>query len=730
MSSIAHINADSTPPTVVPYTQYQQAMTRIQHLEHEVGQLRTELQWRDNLDRVPASTMSQNQKAALRGVVKAIQKAEPVAEGKYQGMVQIESWNLARKLGMSKNTFLDHVSYCADLGIIKKSTEKIRDPDTYQITATNLYVAPTELTAQPLRYRAEKDRNHGGDRHCKCGSNRLIKKVTRRVLIVCEDCGTVYSDEKTEETTMLNGNLDSQFDVTASAQTIESDPQGQFDYTAPEGVQNTELVTYNTQDQCNQLDVLALPEPSFPITPPPVFSSSEDATAYLIDWLQKRRGIDRKGNQGRMIFATGSVIPADKYKSKPVHYQPDIAAYLSGRLDHIYGSWLRRPDGLTYVLSFDLDKPEHHALHKELQEQLAAAGVPSIYWVRGMNGRERGHLEIYFDRPVDPDRARAWSIEMCPALAEVTECFPAGEKHSNALSWPLYQRIENQVQACTPIAQLCVGEAIQGDVTDRHQLAFLIQRSLVSAHQVEAFDPPISAEVETISLKRNEMCNANEQRTTSGGGLLESSVRTPLSDRDIVKLVIAEFNDSHSWEDVTFPWGGVENGRFRQGERGEKTASVVIDQDKQYACDYGDLGGRYPRKLDKYEVWIRANGVNKKMDLDERCREYRRREKIEQRSACTEARTFEQAKPKNSALAVPSSSHPVQEPSYDAMCDYIKNYGLDHGYPLLEVETEGQRIQIGGEAVAWNRFILMPVATKEQRIALYRYLTHHDIYDF
>jgi len=89
--------------------------------------------------------MSQNQKAALKVTLQAIQHKTPDTDG----LVQIESWHLCKKAGMSKGTFLDHLAYCADLGILRKRTEQVRDPESQQVIATNYFVGTTELTAYP-----------------------------------------------------------------------------------------------------------------------------------------------------------------------------------------------------------------------------------------------------------------------------------------------------------------------------------------------------------------------------------------------------------------------------------------------------------------------------------------------------------------------------------------------------------------------------------------------------
>ncbi len=82
---------------------------------------------------------------------------------------------------------------------------------------------------------------------------------------------------------------------------------------------------------------------------------------------------------------------------------------------------------------------------------------------------------------------------------------------------------------------------------------------------------------------------------------------------------------------------------------------------------------------------------------------------------------------RDSALAVPASTAD-QELSYGAMCDYIEAYGVEHGYPSVDVEVDGVLVQILEGERAWKRFLIMPVATREQRIAVYRYLVVRDVF--
>src|SRR5204862_6783666 len=96
----------------------------------------------------------------------------------------------------------------------------------------------------------------------------------------------------------------------------------------------------------------------------------------------------------------------------------------------------------------DLDTPEQNARAQDYLLDLARSGTAPVYWTRHANGRERGHLELYFDRPVNPEAARQWAISVCPDLTDVEECFPCDgktNKQKSALSWPLHQSIGGEV---------------------------------------------------------------------------------------------------------------------------------------------------------------------------------------------------------------------------------------------------------------------------------------------
>jgi hypothetical protein len=114
----------------------QRAEARIRQLEQENSALRNEIRWIDRLLAVPASIMSPSHKVTLRAAVKAYQQGTPDENG----LVQIESWNLCKTVGQSKQTFLENLTYCTEkLGILTKKRERLVESDTNDYT-TNLFI--------------------------------------------------------------------------------------------------------------------------------------------------------------------------------------------------------------------------------------------------------------------------------------------------------------------------------------------------------------------------------------------------------------------------------------------------------------------------------------------------------------------------------------------------------------------------------------------------------------
>src|SRR5580765_2610791 len=170
---------------MIPLTEH---LRIVKEKDQKIHYLQKQLRYRDELDSVPATIMSQNQKAALSRTVKEIEASKPGPDGWF---LLPDTNELSKSVGQSPKTYQKCLTYCDAIGNLEKKTKQVRDEDTKQVLYTETYVKPTNLTPYPRLYEAEKARNHGGDRlRCKCGSERIKKKVT----YICMDCGEVHSE--------------------------------------------------------------------------------------------------------------------------------------------------------------------------------------------------------------------------------------------------------------------------------------------------------------------------------------------------------------------------------------------------------------------------------------------------------------------------------------------------------------------------------------------------------
>ncbi len=516
---------------------------------------------------------------------------------------------LADEVGMSPDTFGSRLQRIAETsGAMAYRRE--REPAQDGTPVLRVYVAPTPALATPeqivLPPAGKTGAGHGGKRvkACtSCGSHNLVE--TRQV--VCADCSTVQEEKRFYP---VNAHEDTipQDDASLTQEQKNATPQDDAslnqDFVVPATPQLDEVllpVTTNILPQVSPSSV-AIVEPE---------SENErdgkmtDGNSVLETWLARRIG----NVPHQFIFATGKMTAADKYFSLPKGYTPDISAYLRGELGHIYGSIPLNTNGTTQLLSFDCDTTERALRKNDILRMLANAGASPICWQRRPG---RWHLEIYFDTPINAQAAYQWAIQACPLLAEFEECYPVKgieDKRNQRLSWPLWYRdgdqvIECQASALFPSMDSPIYSA--GVQSDLERLVVLVAQAVTPASLIPVL-PIVAQELH----KRNAPVVV----------LLEKpSLRTPvgMSDSDVAKAVIKAWNNEHTWEEIS----DVQSGRFLASWRGERTPSVVIDQDGEHACDYGNHGN-WPKKVDKFEAWCLIEKRNKKAELAKLCAEYR-----------------------------------------------------------------------------------------------------------
>jgi len=335
----------------------------------------------------------------------------------------------------------------------------------------------------------------------------------------------------------------------------------------------------------------------------------------LESWLKQRIG------HGRVIVSTGDLEYSKKYKTKKVGYIPDLAAYVRGDPEHIYGSRPALPDGTTYLLGFDCDTPELEKKYRYIMFRLALAGIASVCWKRRLG---RFHLEVYLDRAVDRKAFYAFLLRICPDLAAIPECFPVGSDQNTGgqdrsdfpYSWPLWYRIGEQVYACAADFMFPdrPGELVSspGIQSDRAGLTWLVAQAVTQAALIPALPAPAPEE---------------------GGALLESPLEVqpsgPYSDtEDLVPVVLAAINERLTWEGIAALCGGLRGDRFLSPTHDEDKPSVVIVSSR-YASDFGCTPSGRPETRDKFGWLCAARGLDQTAELNRLITEYRHKGQVQ-----------------------------------------------------------------------------------------------------
>ncbi len=519
-------------------------------------------------------------------------------------------YGVAKRLGIHANTVSKSFKNLETYKMIKRdyTLDTEREREYLDITLTDLPTQPQRLQDKTLRKMAEagkkpKQKTPDGNGSAlplqlscpSCGEDENLQ-------VTCRTCGTTGNLEefaegpqgddavivRAEVQAALIARLTTQ---PAAPQAAPPEPRVIESTLTPLAEQNMQAEGYNTNFV------------QYSNNAPQVSTQVNSPGAVIAAWLEKRIGRERGA---RIIWATGAPTSEKKYMAKPADYQPDIRRYIKGEREHIYGSYLGRPDGSTWVLSFDFDTNEAglDARHEDLLRQLAQAGAAPIYWQRANN---RGHFELYFSEPVNANRAREWVISVCPALAAVEEVYPARDKQNSPISWPLWQRKGDTVFPCTGKACFAgSSQVITFSPMERRELARGVEAAVTPASLI-----PPAPEPEPPAQKPGAPGALDFEQPAAG---------------DIARLVIEEFNRRITWEELIERCGGANaNGKFAAVWRGERTPSCKVDADGRAACDYGRIGN-WPKKFDKYQLWCWLEGIDKRVDLARRCQAYRDRQ--------------------------------------------------------------------------------------------------------
>jgi len=611
---------------------YREAYNELSESYNQLSQKET---FRDCLFAVSPGTLTISHKASIDATVRYLQAHE--RDRDERGYIKMDAYACAGMAGQSYGTLLtnwgvtsrelrihDGDEVQTDIGNVPvfdrlvvriKTDDRERYPQGYYLET---YMKERDILLHPDQYKAGTPIEWGGKRkdagrrkckHCDVWMRAQDHIRTAQREHICPKCHRHEWDEVRTVSDDVPPTPDNDEPINEPVEGPEAS-KNQVDFCSPEGLDDAEIEASKPPlDEVYPSPLLRQVESSPLVsinTPPcPEPQAPFDPDVIYTEWLQRQHG------QGQIIYATGRVNASDKYKSEEVGYSPKIDAYLRGDLDHIYGSNPLFEDGSTYFLWFDFDEkqPEHDAHYKEYMAQLAAGGVASLYFPRRPG---RGHFGIALNARVDAQAAYDFVIALCPALATVNECFPIGDKVKQRISWPFFQRIGDQVQACRCIAMMPSGVLLRSDgiVANRRGLARILDAALTPASLVAAFvlrrpsPPEAPPDVGGVLLDSPLPCSSNEDTD------------------DFAPVVCAEMNNALSWQEAAGFDNPIRNGRFRATWRKEDTASVVIDKDGEHATDYGRADKRL-KKLDRYEVYCLTHRIDKTEDLKQRIRKRR-----------------------------------------------------------------------------------------------------------
>src|SRR6266567_4497305 len=588
------------PPGINPDWSKEQLWEIITEERADAERLRAALRLSDNILAVKTDTLKPGHKVTRLALEKELTRHTPDAGG----WIKIDTWAIEKDSDTDVATVRKHLTYFKKLGIIDKRTVRIdlgKNPVTGKKEyTTDYYVKKQAYFQQPLAYHPpEEVRKQGRARD---GAGRGHKRH-------CQHCG----GEQGDAYNIFYCYKCKQW----SHEVVNESPEIQVELADPDG---TRALVIQEEEEAAIETIKLSPSP----TPPHreiqlEFADSEqdegpitarlaplDWRPTITAWLEKRIGEHIAGEK-RIIAATGKLEYRQKYYYKDEDYIPDIARYLAGDPEHVYGSRVYTADGFTWLLCYDIDQKHLDERHIEFMTRLAAAGVASLYFQRRPG---RGHLEIHFTSLIDALAAHQWILSIVPELAGC-EWFPHGKQ---PLSWPLWQRIGSEVTECATEAmhpdRLDCMDCCKGVRSESKKLAELIRRCVTDA---------------SLVLPRKV-----EQTQPQGGRLLDTSSPTRKRRYSGWQVdLIEEFNRSHSWHDVASWCGGFDGrGYFRAtwrpgngGGMGERTPSVKPDgPDSRYCCDYGDGYHKY----DKYGIWCKVKGIDAHDDLKARREDLRK----------------------------------------------------------------------------------------------------------
>jgi hypothetical protein len=416
----------------------------------------------------------------------------------------------------------------------------------------------------------------GGNRYvCQtCGSTRVAKRTVTSLKCLEPECGheTIIEDTGWKE---QNGHNVQKQHAFGDTNIVEEGPAASFDTQK----QNAEHSNLNT--------------------PPALRSDLEieqDAGQLLLDIA---------GENASHI----EMIPREqKYTTVPYALnQDDMIAHLRGK--RTKGAKLYYADGTLRGMMFDGDNHQDWQHLKDAAKLLQAVGFnpilePSPTPIDSKH-EGGGHLVIVFAERVDAYSAFQTVYQYTGDLLQSVEQWPSLSGGGNNVRLPGGKYIKPGFQAWCNLYN-ADGLVLSHDGTGAAHALLQYQTpiDLVNQYERPVVEPPVKL--------------APKPQTSMGGYL----------GKDVAPSVIADFNDTTSWDELAARTGGYNRqGYFPASWRGDRNPNVKVNPKTDLAKDFS-RNAWLDCPMDKYQVYCLIEGGSdwqafRKRDLAQRCRGYR-----------------------------------------------------------------------------------------------------------
>lgn len=552
----------------------------VQHQQETIRTQREQLQWYKGI--LSNKELPVNMRLALIATKELADTRKPGDDGFMRAHLPA----LAETVGVSASTMSRAVQKLADC---TDAVERRVEPDKNDPYKSIVYLRPKPLLERPREIAPIVDiKRHGGDHRvfCQaCGSENIVEQKKH----ICADCGTVV---KEFELRLVNPPDDTPLHLATGEHTQEESTIF-VDLAAGETLASTSPL----QDAISSEIQVPPSDCNASLSPCEIESQAAQLLVEIAGTTPQHIKMCKDGDQ--------------KYISihRAVH-QGDTLAHLRGY--QTIGATLRHSFGLTRALCFDVDTSEAFQRLRASARLLASADdfKPLLSLSPAIDDHQgSGHLWVIFDKYVDVYSALQTVYQYAPELREVKEYWP--REGNNRVRLPGGKYVRPGVNAWCKLEDPYGNELSH----DGAGAALVLLQYQTPATIINAYEKP--APVLDLQSERSE------RKPAAQAGYLE---------KNVAKQIIADFNASHSWDEIAALCGGFNRrGKFLATWRGDKKPDVSVNPRTDLAKDFARMN---EPAMDKYDVWCHIQaGINgnweafKTRDLDERCKQLRDQER-------------------------------------------------------------------------------------------------------